>query len=153
MAQATVVSFAHDGLVIYFGCGANSQKAQNLARDPRVSLTMTPPYGDDWMAIRGLSMAARATEVTDATEMTRVGGLMAARFPQITSLQPAEPFPIKVFRIVPEVVSVLDYALGFGHTDLVRIEPGDIAVSLGGRRERWLFSPAEVGTAPRGVGP
>ena len=30
--QATVVSFVHDGLLLYFGCGAGSQKAANISR-------------------------------------------------------------------------------------------------------------------------
>ena len=50
--QATTVVYANDGLTIYFMCGAKSQKAQNIARDNRVSLVrrhngqfeMTPPH-------------------------------------------------------------------------------------------------------------
>lgn len=41
--KATVVSYVSDGLSIYIGCAADSQKAANLARDPRVSLTITLP--------------------------------------------------------------------------------------------------------------
>ena len=37
--QATVVSFVHDGLRIYFGTGAQAQKAANIAREPRVSIS------------------------------------------------------------------------------------------------------------------
>jgi nitroimidazol reductase NimA-like FMN-containing flavoprotein (pyridoxamine 5'-phosphate oxidase superfamily) len=49
----------HDGLTLYFLCAPESQKAANLARDDRVSLTIdhaTPQVMD----ITGLSMAARA---------------------------------------------------------------------------------------------
>ena len=38
--QATTVGFAHDGLTLYFLCGPDSQKASNLARNDRVSLTI-----------------------------------------------------------------------------------------------------------------
>ncbi|MEJ0026465.1 MAG: pyridoxamine 5'-phosphate oxidase family protein [Rhizomicrobium sp.] len=34
--QATTVSYAGDGLTIYFGTGAASQKARNLAKNPKV---------------------------------------------------------------------------------------------------------------------
>ena len=34
--QATTVGYVNEGLVIYFLCGLNSQKAQNLARDDRL---------------------------------------------------------------------------------------------------------------------
>jgi nitroimidazol reductase NimA-like FMN-containing flavoprotein (pyridoxamine 5'-phosphate oxidase superfamily) len=62
--QVTTVGYANEGLAIYFLCGPDSQKASNLARDDRVSLAIV----DDparVMDITGLSMAARATEVTD----------------------------------------------------------------------------------------
>jgi nitroimidazol reductase NimA-like FMN-containing flavoprotein (pyridoxamine 5'-phosphate oxidase superfamily) len=54
--QATTVSFVADGLTLYFGCDAQSQKAQNLARDARVSATLNLPYAS-WDQIRGLSLA------------------------------------------------------------------------------------------------
>ncbi len=40
--QATTVGYVNDGLTLYFLCGLESQKAANLARDNRVSLTITP---------------------------------------------------------------------------------------------------------------
>jgi nitroimidazol reductase NimA-like FMN-containing flavoprotein (pyridoxamine 5'-phosphate oxidase superfamily) len=38
--QATTVGYAHEGLTLYFLCGLESQKAKNLARDDRVSITI-----------------------------------------------------------------------------------------------------------------
>jgi hypothetical protein len=32
-----------------------------------------------------------------------------------------EPGQVRVFRLEPKVISVLDYAKGFGHTDLVTV--------------------------------
>ncbi len=80
--QATVVSFVHDGLRIYFGTGAQAQKAANIAREPRVSITVTAPYAD-WVHIEGVSLSGIAREVTDAQEKTRVAELMIKRFPQL----------------------------------------------------------------------
>ena len=71
--QANVVSFASDGLALYFGGNAKSQKAENIARDDRVSVALTCPYDDDWDAIRGLSIGGRARRVTDADELAKVG--------------------------------------------------------------------------------
>jgi nitroimidazol reductase NimA-like FMN-containing flavoprotein (pyridoxamine 5'-phosphate oxidase superfamily) len=62
--QATTVVYANDGLTIYFVCDPGSQKAINLARDDRVSLTIdhdTPQVTE----ITGLSMAAHAQAVVD----------------------------------------------------------------------------------------
>ncbi|MCH4559149.1 pyridoxamine 5'-phosphate oxidase family protein [Mesorhizobium jarvisii] len=135
--QATVVSFVHDGLLLYFGCGAGSEKATNIARDQRVSVAMTAPY-ENWLEIKGLSMAATAKEVVSPSELTQVGRIMVQRFPQISAIQPSEAAPVKLFRVRPTIISVLDYSLGFGHTDLVKIEADDIAETLDSMRHHWL---------------
>jgi hypothetical protein len=91
-----------------------------LARDNRLSLTIdhdTPNV----MTITGLSMAARAHVVVDRNEAEKVIGMAPLKYPD------APPFPMKMlspdeirlFRVVPNVISVLDYSKGFGHTDLV----------------------------------
>ena len=139
--QATVVSFAHDGLFIYFGCGAGSQKAANLARDPRISITVTPPYGN-WMQIRGLSMSGTATELSVPGEIAKVGQLMIDRFKALSSVTVFDETSVKLFRVKPEIVSVLDYTLGFGHTDVVKIEADDIAETLETMRHHWLLPAA-----------
>ena len=61
--QVTTVSFVADGTRIYFGTWAKSQKAQNIERDPRVSVTVTAPYAE-WSSIRGLSLSGRAVRIT-----------------------------------------------------------------------------------------
>jgi len=115
--QATTVSYASDGLSIYFGCGVGSQKARNLARDDRVSLAVDLPYAD-WNEIRGLSLFGRARPLTAPAELESVGRLFRARFPQMDAYAEA-PFEMTLFCITPQIVSVLDYRKGFGHTDLV----------------------------------
>ena len=118
--QATTVGYANEGLTIYFLCGLDSQKAANLARDDRVSLTIdhdTPQV----MEITGLSMAARAQAVTDPAEAEKALGLIMRKYPEQTSMPLPMPTPadVRIFRVTPTVVSVLDYAKGFAHTDLV----------------------------------
>jgi hypothetical protein len=61
----------NEGLTIYFLCGLESQKAENLARDNRVSLTIDHDTANI-MAITGLSLAARAYPVTDRAEAEKV---------------------------------------------------------------------------------
>lgn len=117
--QATVVSYASDGLLIYFGCGANSQKAVNLAVDDRVSMTITLPYVD-WSQIRGLSLFGQARRLEDAEELAHAGELFFAKFPEVAQYVSGDDPPI-MFQVTPQVVSVLDYGKGFGHTELVRV--------------------------------
>jgi nitroimidazol reductase NimA-like FMN-containing flavoprotein (pyridoxamine 5'-phosphate oxidase superfamily) len=118
--QATTVGYVNDGLAFWFLCGRDSQKAANLARDNRVSLTIN---GDpsDIMAITGLSMAAHAIPVSDRAEAEKVLRLMPAKYPDQKALPVAMPTPdqVSLFRIEPSVVSVLDYTQGFGHADPV----------------------------------
>lgn len=118
--QATTVSYANDGLTIYFGCAASSQKAKNLSRDSKVSLTVNLPYAS-WNDIRGLSIGGRAERVTEPAEVAQASQLMFEKFPQIARYAPAELDDIVLYRLTPEVISVLDYRKAFGHTDLVKL--------------------------------
>lgn len=118
--QATTVGYMHEGLTLYFLCSPESQKAANLARDDRVSLTIdrdTP----DLMTITGLSMAARAQPATDRAEVENVLRLLALKYPDLASLPVPMPSPdaVRLFRVTPIVISVLDYSKGFGHAELV----------------------------------
>ena len=117
--QATTVGYGNDGLSIYFLCGPDSQKAANLARDNRVSVTIDDDTGQV-MAIEGLSMAARAEAVTDPNEAEKALQLMIDRYPpQDVPLPMPNAADVRIFRVTPTVISVLDYSKGFGHTDLV----------------------------------
>ena len=118
--QATTVGYANEELTLYFLCGKDSQKAANLARDDRVSLTIDHDTLQV-MEITGLSMAARARIVTDRTEAEKALRLLMLKYPEQTSLPLPMPRPedVSLVRITPVVISVLDYTKGFGHTDLV----------------------------------
>jgi hypothetical protein len=50
-----------------------------------------------------------------------VGQLMFQRFPQIARYAPTNMEQLVLFRISSEIISVLDYRKGFGHTDLVNV--------------------------------
>ena len=118
--QATTVNYVSDDLIIYFGCAADSQKARNIACNGKVSLTVTLPYFN-WEEIRGLSMGGQAAPVTDPNEINRVSELMLHKFPQILRYAVAGKKGVFLIRITPEVISVLDYRKGFGHTDLIKL--------------------------------
>jgi nitroimidazol reductase NimA-like FMN-containing flavoprotein (pyridoxamine 5'-phosphate oxidase superfamily) len=119
--QATTVGYANDGLTLYFLCGLDSQKARNLARDDRVSLAIDDD-AQPVMEITGLSMAAHARPVTDHAEGEKVLRMLMAKYPpQEVPAGFAMPGPeeVRIFRVEPAVISVLDYTQGFAHTDLV----------------------------------
>jgi len=119
--QATTVGYANEDMTIYFLCGLESQKAHNLARDNRVSITINgdPPQVMD---ITGLSMAARVQPVTDHDAAEKVLRMLMVRYPEQilpTPMPMPRPEDVRIFRVEPKVISVLDYSKGFAHTDLV----------------------------------
>lgn len=118
--QATTVNYVSDDLIIYFGCAADSQKASNIASNDKVSLALTLP-SFNWEEIRGLSIGGRAAPVTDPKEVNRVSELMLRKFPQILRYVLTGKKGVFLIRVTPEVISVLDYRKGFGHTDHVKL--------------------------------
>jgi len=118
--QATTVGYVNEGLSLYFLCGLDSQKARNLAKDDRVSLSINDDP-DDIMHISGVSMAGHAKRVADDAEATRIIALGRSRYPANIELPMPMPTPdqIHIFRVAPSIISLLDYSQGFGHAELV----------------------------------
>lgn len=117
--QATTVSFVNDALDIYFGCSGDSQKARNISRNSKVSLTANLPYAN-WGEIRGISAGGHAGLLTDPHEIELAGQLLLRKFPQgIAEYASGVLAGVAFCKVVPTVISVLDYRRGFGHTDLV----------------------------------
>jgi nitroimidazol reductase NimA-like FMN-containing flavoprotein (pyridoxamine 5'-phosphate oxidase superfamily) len=117
--QATTVSFAHEGMTLYVGIGRNSQKAENVRRNGKVSLTINLPY-HDWREIRGLSMSAMAELLDEPDEAARAAACLERRFPAVAEwCGPDMGHEVAFLRIRPQMVSVIDYSKGFGHTELV----------------------------------
>src|SRR5512141_2770090 len=84
--QATTVGYVNDGLTLYFLCGKESQKAKNLARDSRVSLTIDRDTSDP-LAIRGLSMAARAMMVPDQQQIQQtMRAMLPKKYPEYAGM-------------------------------------------------------------------
>jgi nitroimidazol reductase NimA-like FMN-containing flavoprotein (pyridoxamine 5'-phosphate oxidase superfamily) len=118
--QATTVGYVNEGLTLYFLCGLDSQKSANLLRDDRVSLTIdhdTPQV----MQITGLSMAAHAQPVSDRVEAEKVLRMLPLKYADQVGLPGPMPTvdQVRIFRVTPTVISVLDYSKGFGYADLV----------------------------------
>jgi nitroimidazol reductase NimA-like FMN-containing flavoprotein (pyridoxamine 5'-phosphate oxidase superfamily) len=119
--QATTVSYMNDGMTIYFMSSSDSQKAENLAKTTKVSLTINRPY-ESWNDIESVSIGGDATAVTDPAEQQKIGELLLKKFPQAAAYEPEDSSGgLAFFRIEPKVVSLLDYGKGFGHTELYEV--------------------------------
>ena len=134
--QATIVGYANDGLIIYCFVARDSQKFANIARDLRVSLAIANDVPQP-LQIKGLSIAARAVVVEDEGEREHAGSILLRRYPEYKVMPPPDPAAVPMLRITPEIVSVLDYSKGFGHSDLVRVTESDLAEYIESRRHHW----------------
>jgi len=115
--QVTMVGYAHEGLTLYFAIARSSQKLANLERDPRVSIALGRDTRDH---IRGLSMAARVSEVMDIAEVVRVNALLAGRYPEQVVFAPRETSSA-LMRVAPQFISVIDLEKGPGQPELVQV--------------------------------
>lgn len=135
--QATTVSYVNDGIVLYFFVSRLGQKFANIQRDPRVSAAIA---GDFWnpAEIKGLSLAGRASVVEERFEFEKVSAAFSARFPEYTDWPSPNPAFAPLLRLRPEIISVVDYSKGFGHSDTVKVLPQDTEPRVESRRESWL---------------
>ncbi len=115
--QATTVGYISDGLDLYFLIARDSQKLANIGREPRVSIAIAHDAPDH---IRGLSMAAHATEVTDVGEIERINELIMARYPEQAIFAPRQA-SAALMRATPTVISVIDHSKGPGAPELLQV--------------------------------
>lgn len=118
--QATTVTYVNDGVDIYFITTADTQKAQNIAQNNKVSLTINRDY-QTWNDIEGLSIGALATLIDDAEQQEQIWSLYMEKFPQMAELESMEDVEPVFFHVEPKVISLLDYRKGFGHTQLINL--------------------------------
>lgn len=122
--QSTTVNFVHDGLTIYLAIGLDSQNAHNIRANDKVSATINRPKRD-WHDLQGISFAGIATVLTEPAQMRIAADRLLGRFPHLVKFingTNTVPWSGMLFiKIVPVVVSILDYRKRFGHTRLVAI--------------------------------
>ena len=88
--QNTMVGYANEGLLLYFVVSRQSQKFANIQKDDRVSLVVGRDFHDP-ATIKALSIAAHASEVTDAKQREQAVGMLLQRHPGLARLERPEP--------------------------------------------------------------
>ena len=136
--QATMVSYANEDILIYFIISRKSQKFANIERDNRVSLVIGRDFHDP-ASIRALSIAARASEVRDPKQQERAVKLLLERHPGLRRVKHPDPGHSAVMRANPEIITILDYSKGFGHSDLLTVGPGGLTEMTAERDDDWGF--------------
>ena len=140
--QTTLVGYANDGLLIYFIISRTSQKYANIQRDQRVGIAISRDY-DDPREIKELSIAAEASEVTDADQCEHAIDLLLARRPSMAKLKRPNPATAAVMRAAGRVITISDYTKGFGHADVATLGPAGIVDMQAARPDDWGFTPSE----------
>jgi len=135
--QATMVSYANDGLILYFIVSRASQKYANIERDSRVSIVVGRDF-DDLSQIKALSIAANASSVRDPAQRQRAIDLILARHPALAAIGRPDLNHSVVMRAYCSIVTILDYAQGFGHADVLTVAPGGVEMTPA-RDDDWGF--------------
>ncbi len=140
--QSTMVSYANEGLLLYFIVSRASQKYANVMRDSRVSIVVGHDF-EDPAQIKALSIAANASEVRDPTQRERAIDLVLQRHPVLAKLGRPDLKHSAVMRAYCSIVTVLDYSKGFGHADVLTVAPGGVEMAPA-RDDDWGFLKAKV---------
>lgn len=135
--QATMVSYANEGLLLYFIVSRASQKYANIERDSRVSIVIGRDFKDP-AEIKALSIAANASEVRDPEQRECAIDLILARHPELAKLGRPDLQHSAVMRAYCSIVTILDYSKGFGHADLLTVGPGGTEMTPA-RGDDWGF--------------
>ncbi len=140
--QTTMVSYANefDDILIYFVISRTGQKFANIARDRRVSLVIGRDF-EDPATIKAVSIAALADEVSDEKQVQHAIDLLLKRHPGLKKLQRPRSEHSAVMRANPQIISIIDYSQGFGHTDLLTVGPGGLTDMTAARDDNWGFGP------------
>lgn len=117
--QATTVGYVNEGLNLYFVTARDSQKLTNLKADSRVSVAIRSLARDG--AAVGVSIAARAEEVTDPATIERLNRLVCKRYPDIRIFGPGAD-SVAVIKLCPEVLSPVSVSDGRSHAHSYALE-------------------------------
>jgi nitroimidazol reductase NimA-like FMN-containing flavoprotein (pyridoxamine 5'-phosphate oxidase superfamily) len=139
--HATIVSYANAGILIYFMVSRTSQKFVNIGRDNRISLAIGRDFHDP-KSIRGLSIAAHASEVTDPKQRDHAIKLLLDQHPGLKKLERKSLSESTVMRAAPAILTIIDYSKGFGHSDVLTVGPGGRVAMTAERDDDWGFGEA-----------
>jgi hypothetical protein len=106
-------------------------------RDPRVSVSISNDVGFPF-GYKGLSLGGHATVLESRTEIDRVRAMVLRRNPQYEHFPAPDPMMVAALCFKPEVVSIIDYSKGFGHSDLVHVSPDQKVELLEALRHHWV---------------
>jgi nitroimidazol reductase NimA-like FMN-containing flavoprotein (pyridoxamine 5'-phosphate oxidase superfamily) len=136
--QTTIVGYAHKGTLLYFAISRSGQKFANIENDNRVSIAIGRDFHDP-KSIKGLSMAAHASEVTDPDQRKEALRMLLRQHPGLGKLDDFSLDRSAVMRAAPALITIIDYSKGFGHSDVLTVGPGGMTAMTAERDDDWGF--------------
>lgn len=126
-AHAASLMYARAGFTLQWTSDPQSRHSQHLERDARVTATVAPDYAD-FRVIRGLQIAGRARRL-DGSAAEEARAALVARYAFLAELASGPPKLRAAFEkaafyaVVPERITLIDNARGFGHKETLTLAP------------------------------
>src|SRR5271167_4404151 len=121
--QATTVYYVNDGLTLYFATDPASQKAGNIKLNNKVSVAIAGET-QNTNKLKALSLSGIAARVTDPTRVHDLQISLFKAVPQAKRFAPSAAEQLAVYSITPIVMSLVDYAAGYGKTFPIELAAG-----------------------------
>lgn len=142
--QATMVGYVRRDLVLYFLVSRTSQKFRNIEADDRISVAIGAEANMP-ASISGVSMSARAFECRDEPYRSEMLAKLSERHPGYFDAKTLDMGQSALFRALPEVVSIIDFSKGLGHSDVVTVGADDLVEMTAVRPDNWGANPTATG--------
>lgn len=125
--QATTLGYVNEGLNLYVVVARTSQKLANIEADSRVSVAIRSEalQGD---AV-GVSMAARAVEISDPVLIERLDRSVRERYPDMHIFGPGSD-SVAVIHLRPEIISPVGVIAGRSHAQTFSLAPADTTPAI-----------------------
>ena len=118
--QATIVNYINEDLTLYFVTDAMAQKAGNIDLNSKVSVAISSET-KNFYKLRGLSLSGHAKRVVDQKKATEIALRLFQTLPQSRRFVPEPPQQTAVYAVTPVAISLIDYAEGFGKSELLEL--------------------------------
>jgi uncharacterized protein YhbP (UPF0306 family) len=118
--QASILNYIADDFTLYFATDAASQKAANIRLNNKVSAAIAVET-EDFYRLSGLSMTGVARRIVEKEVADEYSLRLFRRLPQSKRYVPQDTEQLAVFAVTPVVISLIDYASGFGTTHLLEL--------------------------------
>jgi len=141
--QTTIVGYANEGFDIFFLIFRSSQKFANIQHDDRVSIAVGEEPAD-LRQIKAVYAGAHAAELTDPTQRDYAWRLLTERHPNLAGFERPDPSETALLRATCRFVSVLDYSLGFGHTEALTLGDSRVMTETTDRKDALASSIADA---------